>query len=99
MERFLEVTKRLGFDCRQMDRSNKMFLMAEFKKSARTPEKGVDFEAKVRNSRGEAPCRAWCRACLLAIALRDRVARERLVGTRTQCASLLGTGLVRLGDL
>lgn len=55
VERFLEVTKRLGFDCRQMDRSNKMFLMAEFKKSARTPEKGVEFEAKVRNSREEAP--------------------------------------------
>ena len=47
MERFLEVTKRLGFDTRQMDRSNKMFLMAEFKKSKRKPEKGVDFEAKV----------------------------------------------------
>ncbi|CAM9119231.1 unnamed protein product [Laminaria digitata] len=46
VERFLEVTQRLGFDCRQMDRSNKMFLMAEFKKSNRTPEKGVDFEAK-----------------------------------------------------
>eukprot|EP00904_Undaria_pinnatifida_P001711 jgi/Undpi1/11540/HiC_scaffold_30.g13837.m1 len=46
VERFLDVTKRLGFDCRQMDRSNKMFLMAEFKKSNRTPEKGVDFEAK-----------------------------------------------------
>lgn len=48
VERFLEVTKRLGFDCRQMDRTNKMFLLAEFKKSAREPEKGVDFEAKVR---------------------------------------------------
>lgn len=48
MERFLEVTKRLGFDTRQMDRSNKMFLMAEFKKSNRKPERGVDFEAKVR---------------------------------------------------
>lgn len=47
VERFLEVTKRLGFDTRQMDRSNKMFLMAEFKKSNRKPEKGVDFEAKV----------------------------------------------------
>ena len=47
MERFVGVAKRLGFDCRQMDRSNKMFLMAEFKKSARTPEKGVNFEAKV----------------------------------------------------
>lgn len=47
VERFLEVTKRLGFDTRQMDRSNKMFLMAEFKKSKRKPEKGIDFEAKV----------------------------------------------------
>lgn len=47
VERFLEVTKRLGFDRRQVDRSNKMFLLAEFKKSARRPEQNVDFEAKV----------------------------------------------------
>ncbi|CAM9939591.1 unnamed protein product [Ectocarpus fasciculatus] len=46
VERFLEVTKRLGFDTRQMDRSNKMFLLAEFKKSGRKPERGVEFEAK-----------------------------------------------------
>ena len=100
VERFLEVTKRLGFDCRQMDRSNKMFLMAEFKKSARTPEKGVEFEAKVRNSREETPCRAWYHTCL-AIALRYRVARERehLIERSDQCASLLGMGLMRLEDL
>lgn len=47
VERFLEVTRRLGFDRRQLDRTNKMFLLAEFKKSARPPQKGVDFEAKV----------------------------------------------------
>lgn len=47
VERFLEVTKRLGFDTRQMDRTNKMFLLAEFQKSKRKPEKGVEFEAKV----------------------------------------------------
>ncbi|CAM9933340.1 unnamed protein product, partial [Sphacelaria rigidula] len=48
VERFLEVAKRLGFDSRQVDRSNTMFLMAEFKKSGREPEDGVEFEAKVR---------------------------------------------------
>lgn len=48
VERFLDVTKRLGFDRRQMDRSNKMFLLAEFKKSARKPQEGIDYEAKVR---------------------------------------------------
>lgn len=47
MERFLDVTRRLGFDTRQMDRGNKMFFMAEFKKSNRKSERGVDFEAKV----------------------------------------------------
>lgn len=50
VERFLEVTNRLGFDRRQIDRSNKMFLMAEFKKSGRRPENGVEFEAKVKGS-------------------------------------------------
>lgn len=48
VERFLEVTRRLGFDTRQMDRTNKMFLLAEFKKSKRKPESGIEFEAKVR---------------------------------------------------
>lgn len=48
VDRFVDVARRLGFDCRQMDRSNKMFLMAEFKKSKRKSENGVDFEAKVR---------------------------------------------------
>lgn len=48
MERFLEVTRRLGFDQRQLDRSNKMFLLAEFKKSGRPSEAGIEFEAKVR---------------------------------------------------
>ncbi|CAM9526136.1 unnamed protein product [Scytosiphon promiscuus] len=46
VERFLEVTRRLGFDTRQMDRTNKMFLLAEFKKSKRKPESGIEFEAK-----------------------------------------------------
>lgn len=50
MERFLDMVQRLGFDRRQLDRSNKMFLMAEFKKSGRRPEDGVEFEAKVRCS-------------------------------------------------
>ena len=49
VKRFLEITRRLGFDTKQMDRSNKMFLMAEFKKSARAPEKNVEFKAKVMN--------------------------------------------------
>ena len=47
MERFLDVARQLGFDSKQMDRTNKMFLLAEFKKSNRKPQEGVAFEAKV----------------------------------------------------
>ncbi|CAM9245074.1 unnamed protein product [Choristocarpus tenellus] len=53
---FLDVTRRLGFDKKQLDRSNKMFLVMEFKKSGRTPEQGVEFSAKVMNRAARAPC-------------------------------------------
>lgn len=52
VERFLEVARRLGFDKMKMDQTNKMFLLAEFRKSSRTPEEGVTFEAKVRGRGG-----------------------------------------------
>lgn len=69
VERFLEVTKRLGFDTRQMDRSNKMFLLAEFKKSGRKPERGVEFEAKVKPS-PSLTCRfKGVRVCLSVVGL------------------------------
>lgn len=58
VERFLEVTRRLGFDTRQMDRTNKMFLLAEFKKSKRKPESGIEFEAKVRTIDAYCHCAA-----------------------------------------
>ncbi|CBJ25481.1 conserved unknown protein [Ectocarpus siliculosus] len=61
VERFLEVTRRLGFDTRQMDRSNKMFLLAEFKKSGRKPERGVEFEAKVFSSLDNGVTKEGCR--------------------------------------
>ncbi|CAM9710846.1 unnamed protein product [Discosporangium mesarthrocarpum] len=46
VEAFLDVTHRLGFDKKNLDRRNKMFLLMEFVKSGRKPQQGVRFAAK-----------------------------------------------------
>lgn len=47
VERLVEVMRKLGFDRKELDRTNKMFLLAEFRKSSRQRQEGVEFEAKV----------------------------------------------------
>lgn len=46
LEEFVEVLKKLGFDCARTDRSNKMFLFLELKKNGKTPNKTLEFSAK-----------------------------------------------------
>ncbi|CAM9254152.1 unnamed protein product [Chrysoparadoxa australica] len=46
LEAFMHVMEQLGFDKVSCDRSNTMFVMLEFRKAKRTPEKGVHFTAK-----------------------------------------------------
>ena len=46
LEEFVNVLNELGFDCVRTDRSNKMFLMLELKKSGKKPNKKLTFSAK-----------------------------------------------------
>jgi ribosomal RNA-processing protein 8 len=43
---FVEAMHKLGFDCKQRDEKNKMFVLFEFAKSNRKPQSGVSIEFK-----------------------------------------------------
>lgn len=46
LDEFLAVMKKLGFQCTQKDRNNKMFVLLEFKKTGRKPSLDANFTAK-----------------------------------------------------
>eukprot|EP00934_Nitzschia_sp_Nitz4_P008400 Nitzschia sp. Nitz4//scaffold21_size171442//16628//17683//NITZ4_002142-RA/size171442-processed-gene-0.3-mRNA-1//1//CDS//3329542354//8390//frame0 len=43
---FVKVLEQLGFKCKKTDRSNKMFLLLDLKKSGKAPNKNLAFSAK-----------------------------------------------------
>jgi ubiquinone/menaquinone biosynthesis C-methylase UbiE len=46
LSEFIDVLEELGFECVKTDRSNKMFLLLELRKSGKRPNKKLEFSAK-----------------------------------------------------
>lgn len=46
LDEFIAVMQKLGFKCKQNDRSNKMFFLLEFEKTGKKPSKDATFTAK-----------------------------------------------------
>lgn len=46
LEGFIDVLGKLGFTCTKKDRSSKMFVMLELKKSGKRPDRKLEFSAK-----------------------------------------------------
>ena len=46
LEEFTDVLEKLGFECLQTDRTNKMFLLLELKKNGKKVDRKLEFSAK-----------------------------------------------------
>jgi ribosomal RNA-processing protein 8 len=46
LKRFLDTLDHLGFECANLDRSNKMFLVMDLRKNSKVPDTTVEFTAK-----------------------------------------------------
>lgn len=46
LDRFLKVLQQLGFESQKVDRSNKMFVMIDLRKSCKAPDKSLQYTAK-----------------------------------------------------
>ena len=46
LEEFIQVLDELGFECKRIDKSNKMFVLLELKKNNKRPNKKLTFTAR-----------------------------------------------------